>query len=80
ALGAEPKIEIDFFSINLEAGDLVILSTDGLHGEVGDNTIEDIVKEEKDMQRLCDRLVSIANLQGGGDNITVICLEYEGGI
>lgn len=80
ALGAEPKIEIDFFSINLEAGDLVILSTDGLHGEVGDNTIEDIVKEEKDMQRLCDRLVSIANLQGGSDNITVICLEYEGGI
>lgn len=80
ALGAEPKIEIDFFSINLEAGDLVILSTDGLHGEVGDNTIEDIVKEEKDMQRLCDRLVSIANLQGGSDNITVICLEYEGEI
>lgn len=80
ALGAEPKIEIDFFSINMESGDLVILSTDGLHGEVGDNTIEDIVKEEKDMQRLCDRLVSIANLQGGSDNITVICLEYEGEI
>jgi len=80
ALGAEPKIEIDFFSINLATGDLVILSTDGLHGEVGDSIIEDIVKEEKDMQKLCDRLVSIANLQGGSDNITVICLEYEGEI
>ncbi len=80
ALGAEPKIEIDFFSINLEKGDIVILSTDGLHGEVDDHTIEDIIKEEKDMQRLCDRLVSKANLQGGSDNITVICLEYEGEI
>lgn len=80
ALGAEPKIEIDFFSMNLEKGDIVILSTDGLHGEVEDHTIEDIVKEEKDMQRLCDRLVSIANLKGGSDNITVICLEYEGEI
>lgn len=80
ALGAEPKIEIDFFSIKLEKGDIIILSTDGLHGEVEDRTIEDIVKEEKDMQRLCDRLVSRANLQGGSDNITVICLEYEGEI
>jgi len=80
ALGAEPSIEIDSFSIDLEPGDIIILSTDGLHGEVGDNTIEDIVKEEKDMQKLCNRLVSMANLQGGSDNITVICLEYEGDI
>jgi protein phosphatase len=55
-----------------------MLSTDGLHGEVGDSTIEDIVVEEKGMQNLCDSLVSMANLYGGSDNITVICLEYGG--
>lgn len=80
ALGAEMEIEVDFFSVNLEAGDVVLLSTDGLHGEVGDHTIENMVKVEKDMQKLCNRLVSMANLQGGSDNITVICLGYEGDI
>lgn len=80
ALGAESEIDVDFFSFELETGDVIILSTDGLHGEVGDYTIENIVKTERDMQKLCNRLVSMANLHGGSDNITVICLEYEGDI
>jgi len=80
ALGAEEEIEIDFFSVDLGPGDVIILSTDGLHGEVGDNTIEDIAEKEKEMQNLCDELVSRANSQGGNDNITVICLQYEGDI
>lgn len=80
ALGAEADIEVDFFTIELETGDVIILSTDGLHDEIGDNTIEATVENEKDMQKLCNRLVSMANLQGGSDNITVICLEYKGDI
>lgn len=80
ALGAEEEMEIDFFLVDLEPGDVIILSTDGLHGEVGDKTIEDIAEKEKDMQNLCDDLVSRANLLGGNDNITVICLQYEGEI
>lgn len=78
ALGAEPDIDVDFFSVKVEKGDIIVLSTDGLHGEIGDETIEEIVEKEKDMQRLCNRLVFKANLQGGSDNITVVCLQYEG--
>lgn len=80
ALGVDDEIQVDFFFKFLEDGDKVILSTDGLHGEVGEKIIEDIIAEEEDMQELCDKLVSMANFQGGSDNITVICIHYEGEI
>lgn len=78
ALGAEEEVETDFYPVELEEGDILLLCTDGLHGEAGDEEILKIIEEEKDMQDLCDRLVLLANEKGGSDNITIICLRYKG--
>ncbi len=78
ALGAEAAVEPDFYPLEMIPGDVLLLCTDGLHGEAGDDEILRVMKEETAMQDLCDRLVQLANEKGGRDNITIICLQYRG--
>ncbi|MDR0851141.1 MAG: Stp1/IreP family PP2C-type Ser/Thr phosphatase [Clostridiales Family XIII bacterium] len=75
ALGVEYNIEPDFYLYNLDPGDLVILCTDGLSGELSDAEICGIALSDPDLNIKCKKLVNAANEKGGGDNITVICLE-----
>ncbi len=81
ALGAEPKVSIDCRDAALEAGQAVVLCSDGLHGCLKDDEIEQIVGGTSDPGKLCDDLVREANGRGGPDNITVISvvvLESDG--
>jgi len=76
ALGGEPVVEPDFFKIDLKKGDVIILCTDGLHGEVDDKSIAGIASnEELTMSEICTKLVTLANRRGGHDNITVVALR-----
>lgn len=75
AMGAEEDVEPDFYQTDLEDGDIILLCSDGLYGEVDDDNINRIIGEENSMDKLADRLVRAANDAGGRDNITVICLR-----
>ena len=75
ALGAEPKVSIDCTDATLEEGQAVVLCSDGLHGCIKDNEIEEIVGGTSDPGKLCDDLVREANARGGPDNITVVCIS-----
>ncbi|MDR3294515.1 MAG: Stp1/IreP family PP2C-type Ser/Thr phosphatase [Clostridiales Family XIII bacterium] len=75
ALGAESEILPDFFVTEIRQGDRILLCTDGLHGELGDDEICGIVAGNPDLNEACKNLVDRANAKGGKDNITVICLE-----
>jgi protein phosphatase len=75
ALGAGTEAEPDFYSFDVERGDLVLLCTDGLHGELTDEEICETLKGERDMNKACKKLVQAANDKGGRDNITVVCVE-----
>jgi protein phosphatase len=75
ALGVDDASEPDFFSYDMQERDRVLLCTDGLHGELSDEKICEIVTDGGDMNAICKRLVKAANDHGGGDNITVICVE-----
>lgn len=75
AIGGEEVIFPDFFEVPVEAGDLILLCTDGLHGEVDDEAIGLILEDDTTMSETCARLVEAANANGGNDNITVVCLK-----
>jgi len=75
ALGSAKLTDPDFYRFDLHAGDRVLLCTDGLHGELTDDDIADIMKKKKDLNAICGSLVDAANEYGGNDNITVICIE-----
>jgi len=79
ALGAEDTISPDFYQTNLREGDIVLLCTDGLYGEVGADKLAEIMYGENQMTALAENLISEANRAGGNDNITVICIKIRGG-
>ena len=61
-----------------EAGDCFVLCSDGLSGMVPDDLINKVVSKQAEMtaQERVDRLVSLANDNGGLDNITVQLVEF----
>lgn len=79
AVGAEADLEADFYKEDLQAGELVLLCSDGLYGEVSEEEIIEICQEEEDMNEMANRLIERANQYGGHDNISVVCISYGEG-
>lgn len=75
ALGAEKGVEPDFYRTELMEGDKVILCSDGLHGELTDDEMTEILDRDADMNQICRELVNGAKEKGGRDNISVICIQ-----
>ncbi len=77
ALGGEPDIVPDFFRFDILPRDILLLCSDGLHGEVDAEDIFKLSKKAGTMHRLATDLVEEANSQGGKDNISVICIKIQ---
>ncbi|MBN7772050.1 Stp1/IreP family PP2C-type Ser/Thr phosphatase [Clostridium aminobutyricum] len=75
ALGGELSVEPDIFEVKLMKNDILLLCTDGLHGEVEDRKICEILNSGMPMSELCNQLITKANRSGGNDNITVVCVK-----
>ena len=73
ALGAEEKVAVDSSVIDISDGDTLLLCTDGLNNYLDDTDILSVFTEN-DIADVPDRLVEMANNNGGGDNITVVTL------
>jgi serine/threonine protein phosphatase PrpC len=78
ALGVQERVEVVMSQVELRRGDVVLLSSDGLHGPVTDEEILQILQEESDLKRACDRLVNRALEREGPDNITVVIAKVDG--
>lgn len=79
ALGSEPTVTPDIFQFPLHPGDTVLLATDGLHSEIEDERIAEILRGNTQLDSACDALVVAALAAGGGDNITVILAQLQAG-
>ena len=78
ALGPDPKIKVDLTHQSLRKGDVLVLCSDGLSGQVKKEEIAAIAGTADDLVDACDRLVSLANERGGPDNITVVIARFDG--
>ncbi len=78
ALGTQPSVEPDIFELKAEAGDIFLLCSDGLTGEVPDPQIEALLAADLPLEKICATLVAAANLAGGHDNITCVLVRAEG--
>jgi PPM family protein phosphatase len=76
ALGTDPDIDVDTFTIASEAGDLFLICSDGLSDMVDRETIESILRAKRDdLEAASKALVQAANRAGGEDNITAVLFE-----
>ena len=78
ALGPEASVKVDLTHQVVRRGDVLVLCSDGLSGQVGKDEIARVVSEEHDLVAVCKRLVDRANENGGPDNITVIAARFDG--
>jgi protein phosphatase len=78
ALGPEPTVTVDLTSQQVMRGDVLILCSDGLSGQLRANEIAEVVNTEPDLVNACTRLIDLANESGGPDNITVVVARFAG--
>jgi PPM family protein phosphatase len=79
ALGTDPDVDVDTFSVETKPGDLFLLCSDGLTSMVDDETIlREVERNRSDLSKAAKALVRAANKGGGEDNITVVFFEIAG--
>ncbi len=74
AVGASKDITPDYFEIDLEAGNCLLLCSDGLHSYGDDAEIAGIIINNP-IQKCCDLLIDYALANGGRDNVTAALLQ-----
>ncbi len=75
AIGAEDNVNADFFHVELEPGDMVLMCSDGLTNMLEDEEIHMILSSQENVEVKAEELIKAANNNGGRDNIAVILIE-----
>jgi eukaryotic-like serine/threonine-protein kinase len=77
AMGIDVHLEIDYRRMELEAGDIYILTTDGVHDFMADKDILHIISDTYDLQKAAQKIVQFALDNGSTDNITCQVLRID---
>lgn len=75
AIGATDVVEADFFEVELDDKDTVLMCTDGLTNMVDDSSIMEIIHVGQTPEEQVQNLIKAANLGGGKDNITAVIIR-----
>jgi serine/threonine protein phosphatase PrpC len=77
AVGVTYAVLADFYEVELQKGDIILLCSDGLSNMLEDEEIRMIVNAQRDIMEKAEALVRVANLNGGRDNISLILIEPD---
>jgi PPM family protein phosphatase len=76
-LGMQANVEPDTLEMPLQSGDRVLMCSDGLSNMVSNQVMQQIVNDNPDPLPACEKLIALANENGGTDNITVVLLYKD---
>jgi PPM family protein phosphatase len=71
SLGSNLFVNVEINDVQLVAGDVLVLCSDGLYGAISDAEIESTVSRTPDLEKAARDLVDTANRQDGSDNVSV---------
>jgi serine/threonine protein phosphatase PrpC len=77
ALGPEPDVEVDTYTVPGRPGDVFLLCSDGLTSMVSDDEVASILRGAGSLDEGAEALVRAANQSGGKDNVTVVLFRLE---
>ena len=77
AIGVSPELRVHSYTVRPHPGELILISSDGLHGVVEQGVIADSLSGNGSLQAKCERLIDAAKQAGGPDNITVVLLQAK---
>jgi PPM family protein phosphatase len=76
-VGARPRTDVHVVEEALTGGELLLLTTDGVHGVLDDERLERLIREDEHPRELAERVVSAALARGSRDNCTAIVARYQ---
>lgn len=76
-LGMQANVEPDTLEMVLEPGDRILMCSDGLSNMVSDAKMEELVNDTESPEETCQKLIDLANENGGTDNITAVLLYND---
>jgi protein phosphatase len=78
AVGTDPDVDVDGFTIEAQEGDVFLICSDGLSDMVSDEEILELVHRNRDdLDKAVKALVAAANRGGGEDNITAVAFRIS---
>jgi PPM family protein phosphatase len=80
ALGPEPEVEVDTYTLAGREGDVFLICSDGLTSMISDDEVTSILRSAASLADAAEALVRAANQSGGKDNITVILFRLGEGV
>ena len=75
AIGASAPLTVNYYSVPLTPGALILICSDGLHGVVGATQLEQILRGGGSLDESVQRLIEAAKAAGGPDNVTAVLLR-----
>lgn len=75
AMGSKDEVMPDFFEIDFNPDDKILLCSDGLSNMVEDDEIRDIIVDNTNLEKTAEALIDRANYYGGSDNISVVVVS-----
>jgi protein phosphatase len=73
------SVAVDIYTEKPQVGDCYVLCSDGLTGMVTDEQVAVVLATERDLDRAVEKLIDMANDNGGVDNISVVAARVEHG-
>jgi serine/threonine protein phosphatase PrpC len=75
-VGASQRTDVHLLEETLSGGELFLLSTDGVHGELDDDRIGELMRASGDLHETASNLVAAALARGSHDNCTALVARY----
>ena len=76
SIGQKDELQPDFGMLTVEAGDFIVINSDGLTNMISGDEIRDILVSDLSVEEKAKTLVRFANNAGGLDNITVVLIHF----
>ncbi|MFY9618407.1 MAG: PP2C family serine/threonine-protein phosphatase [Pyrinomonadaceae bacterium] len=75
ALGAEPSVEVDMQTIEIEEGTSFLLCTDGITRHISDNELRDLIASGQPLDAVCEEMKRRCYERGAEDNLTAVIVQ-----
>lgn len=77
AMGADNHLKVDYQTLDIQSGDLFVLSSDGVHDHLDNQTMAEMASANSVLQDLSEMLVAQALNNGSQDNLTCLLVKIE---
>jgi protein phosphatase len=75
AVGVGENVRVRYYAVQLDIGDMLMICSDGLHGVVAEDNVEDALNSEGTLDEKCRELIAAAHAAGSPDNVTVLLIR-----